>query len=100
MRIRKKRTIDGTDREILRILHGARRPLTGSNIAKRINYSPSAIKPRLTNLKLKGILKPVKIGGLRSFNRTFKSPKRTFTKTIKAPSSILWGLDIKKRGRR
>ncbi len=85
--------IDSRDREILRLLHNARRPMSGFQIAKRINLSPPAIRPRLNNLRSMGIVKPVKQFGMRSFQRQFSNKKIT----IKAPSKILWGLDLKKK---
>lgn len=84
-----KRIIDSKDREILRILSTANRPLTGRFISQKVNISPPAIKPRLISLQNKGIIKPTKIGGDRIFNRGEIK--------INAPSKILWGLDIKKR---
>ncbi len=93
---KKRRVIDSRDREILRFLDIANRPVSGTAIADKIDLSIPAIQPRLINLKKQGIIKPVKIGGMRSFNRTFKIKKtgREVTKRIRAPSRILWGLDI------
>ncbi len=89
--IRKKRIIDSTDRGILRVLHSSNnRGISGSFIAKKVNLTPPAIKPRLVNLQLKGIIKPLSTGGLRSFDRIFT---KKLVK-IQAPSKILWGLDI------
>ena len=58
--------------------------ITGNQIAMKVNLSAPAIKPRLINLQRKGIVKPLKIGGMRSLG-----------KKIKAPSRIFWGLDLK-----
>ncbi len=94
---RKKTTIDAIDREILRNILNARRNLTGNQISKKVKLSPSAIAPRLNNLKSQGIIRPIKISGMRSFNRTFKikDSGKLLTKKIKAPRSIFWDLDLK-----
>ncbi len=98
MRERKKKTIDGTDREILRFMNKANRPLSGNQLAKNVNIAPSAIRPRLNNLQGKGIVKPISIGMVRSFERDFKLSKgKTITKRINAPTSIKWKLDILKK---
>ena len=90
---KKKRPIDSRDREILRLLHAAKRPLSGHQIAKKINLSPPAIKPRLNSLQAKGILKKVNQGKNRIFKRTFGLK----TKTIIAPSRIQWKIDMIKK---
>lgn len=96
---RKKKTIDGTDREILRFLD-RRYPGTASGalVAKSVDLTSSAIAPRLDNLKTQGIIKPKEIQGLRTFNRTFPNKKNPVK--IKAPRSILWGLDFKPKSRK
>ncbi len=93
---KKERVIDSRDREILRFIDIANRPVSGTAIADSIDLSVPAIKPRLLNLKKQGIIKPIKIGGLRSFNRKFKIKKtgKEIIKRINSPSRILWGLDI------
>lgn len=93
--IRKRNTLDSIDREILKCLIRDKL-MVNRQIAKCVGRSPSAIAPRLHNLKTQGIIKPVKISGMRTFNRTFnnKSVK------IQAPRSIHWGLDLKKPRRR
>ena len=95
---RKKTTIDSVDRDILRHMDMMNRNLSGAAIAKKINLSPSAIAPRLVNLKSKGIIKPMKISGMRNFTRIFAGTtlRPPIKKRISAPRSILWGLDIKK----
>jgi len=94
---RKKKTIDGMDRTIIRSINNSRRNLSSRQIAKKVNLSPSAISPRLNNLKSQGIIKPTKIAGMRTFNRTFKikGQKKLVTKKIKAPRSIHWGINLK-----
>lgn len=88
---RKKKTIDGMDREILRRLARAQRALTSRQIAKQVELSGSAIMPRLNNLKSQGILKS-QSQGIRTIKRVFNDkPKR-----IKAPRSIKWEIDIAK----
>lgn len=94
MRQRKKTTLDGIDRDILRFMRGADRSLTGNQIAGRVNISPSAIRPRLNNLRNKGIIKTTKIGETRTFNRKFETKKGDITKTIQSPSVIKWKLDL------
>ncbi len=95
---RKKKTIDGVDRAILRSIHGSRRNLSNRQIATKVGLSPSAISPRLNNLKSQGIIKPTKIEGMRIFKRTFKikGVKNPVTKTIRAPRSIHWGINLGK----
>ncbi|MBT4174855.1 winged helix-turn-helix transcriptional regulator [archaeon] len=92
MKKKKRIRVDGTDRDILRIMNKANRPLSGNFIAKKVKLSSPAIRPRLNILNSKGIVKPIKIGGKRSWDRTFSSSKKT--QRISAPSKILWGLDI------
>ena len=93
---RKKKIIDGMDREILRVLN-KRHPITmsGSSIARGVDIASSAIAPRLNNLQMKGIIKQKEIQGLRKFERRIKGHQK-FVK-IKAPRSILWGIDFKKK---
>ncbi len=91
MKKRKKKTLDGIDREILRVLY-YRRPLASRQIAKYIGLSTPAIFPRLNNLRLKGIIKVSRVYGLRIFERTFGNKVRK----IKSPQSIFWDLDLKK----
>jgi DNA-binding Lrp family transcriptional regulator len=89
MQERKKKEIDGIDREVLRILyyHGSR---VSSAIGKAVGLSPSAIAPRLQNLKEKGIIRQGKVLGMRTFR------KKVGNKTIKvsAPRSIYWEIDL------
>jgi len=57
MKSRKKKSIDGMDREILRFLYndGDYREASGAIISKYVKLSPPAIKPRLMNLNMKGL---------------------------------------------
>ena len=89
MQQRKKKELDGIDREILRALF-KRSPLVSRKIAEIVGLTASAIAPRLNNLQKKGIVKPSKILGMRSFQRKFNDK----TRRIKAPHSIYWDLDI------
>jgi DNA-binding Lrp family transcriptional regulator len=91
---RKKKLIDGMDRDILRLIYRSHpQTLSGAQIAKGVTLSPPAIKPRLINLKNQGIVRQVKCGNMRNFERTFG---KQLIK-ISAPSKICWGLDLKKR---
>lgn len=80
--LRKKKIIDGMDREILRTLIARPIPPTSNQIARQVNLSSPAIFPRLRNLQLQGIIKQMNCGAMR--------------KKINAPSKICWGIDIKK----
>ena len=93
---RKKTTIDGMDREILRAIMQSRRKLTGNQISQKVKLTPSAIRPRLDNLRRKGIVKPLTISGMRSFRRSFQTNKGLIQKRVKSPRSITWGIDLKK----
>ena len=90
--IRRRNTLDGIDREILRCLK-TQNKMVNRQIAKCVGRTPSAISPRLNNLQKQGIIKQVQIQGMRTYNRTFGNRKVQ----IKAPRSIFWGLDLKKR---
>lgn len=80
------------DREILRFLYGDKAiPKTTRQIARRINITPPAVKPRLVNLKRMGVVKRVRDGDTRTFSRKFGN-KRV---KISSPSKIFWGLDLK-----
>lgn len=94
---RKKLALDATDRAILKNMLDVKRNLTGNQIAKKVNLSASAISPRLNNLKNQGIIKQSKVFGLRSFKRTFGKGKTKIEKRIKAPRSIFWDIDFKKK---
>jgi DNA-binding Lrp family transcriptional regulator len=97
--IRKKKQIDGMDRDILRFLYGNHpQPKTSNEIARRVNLTPPAIFPRLKNLQSQGIVKQKEIGGLRKFERNFGVSKKS-TK-VQAPSKIFWGLDIRPKKKR
>jgi len=89
MKKRKKKNLDGIDREILRALYreGA---LVSSAIAKRVGLTASAITPRLVHLKDLGILRHGKVLGLRTFRRKFNNK----SVLIKAPRSIFWEIDL------
>jgi DNA-binding Lrp family transcriptional regulator len=88
---RKKKIIDGMDKQILREINSARRSLTSRQIGQKVNLSGSAIIPRLNNLKFQGILK-AKPTGLRSFNRMFGKNQKLVK--VKAPRSIYWNINL------
>ena len=77
------RIMDSINRDILRLMYKANRPLTGNQISKKVRISPPAIKPRLQNLQNQGVIKTTSIGEMRVLNSK---------KKIKAPSRIFWGL--------
>ncbi|MBR9705050.1 winged helix-turn-helix transcriptional regulator [Candidatus Pacearchaeota archaeon] len=87
---RKKKIFDGIDKEIIRLLL-VKNPLSSRQIAINVGLTPSAISPRLNNLKKKGILVRKKISVLRCFNRRYGDS----VLKIKSPRCILWDLDIK-----
>ena len=93
---RKRTIIDGIDRDIIRTMFNSKRLLNANQISKNVKLTPSAIRPRLDNLKNKGIIKQKKQSGMRTFTRKFKTKKGFVKKRIKAPRSIFWGIDLKK----
>lgn len=92
MKRRKKKELDGIDREILRALY-KRECLVSSAIANYVGMSSSAIFPRLENLKERGIIKQAKVSGSRVYFRNFNGKK---TK-IKSARSIYWKIDFRKK---
>ena len=90
MRIRKKKKLDGIDREILRVLF-YRKPLPSRQIAHAVGLTPAAIIPRLNNLMENGIIKIFLISKIRVFERSFGN---NIVK-IKSPRNIFWDLDLK-----
>ena len=96
MKKRPRKVLDGVDRNILRLLYAARRPLTGNQIAQKIHYSSPAVKRRLVALQSRSIIKPLRRGKVRIFDRSFIIKGRKIIKKVRAPSRILWGLDIQK----
>lgn len=89
MQKRKKKELDGIDKEILRLLY-YQGPLVSSAIGKLVGLSPTAIAPRLENLKEKGIIRYAKVLGMRSFK---KKVSGKFVK-INSPRSIYWEIDL------
>lgn len=93
MQKRKKQTLDGIDREILRVLYK-----TGPQVSRKLAFSvgltPSAIGPRLRNLQDKGIIKPVEKMKTRRF-KSKTAKKGNKNKWVSSPRSIYWGLDLK-----
>jgi DNA-binding Lrp family transcriptional regulator len=90
MQKRKKKDLDGIDREILRLLYYDG-PLVGSKIGNLVGLSASAIAPRLENLKEKGIIRQGKVLGI----RTFKKKVAGRTIKVNSPRSIYWEIDLK-----
>lgn len=90
MRTRKKKILDGIDKEIMRVLL-IKSPLVSRKIAKYVGVTPAAITPRLNNLQKKGIIKKSESSVIRSFNIQNKNS----VIKIKSPRYIKWGLDIK-----
>ncbi|MCK4650076.1 winged helix-turn-helix transcriptional regulator [Candidatus Pacearchaeota archaeon] len=89
MAIRKKRILDGTDKEILRNLVKIKRGLSGRQIAKKVGLSDSSIKPRLDNLKKSGYVKD-RCEGFRKYDREFNGKK----KKIRSCSKRTWTVDF------
>jgi DNA-binding Lrp family transcriptional regulator len=89
-KIRKKRFIDGTDREIIRILN-KKSPLVTRRIGKYVGLTSPSIILRLNNLKEKGILRIVNVSKMRVYERVFGNK----TILIKSPKKILWDIDLK-----
>jgi len=74
--IRRKKVLDGIDREILRCLYQRNpKPMVSRNIAKCVGRTPSAISPRLNNLKTQGIIKPVKTIKNYTLDKTARTTK-------------------------
>ncbi len=90
--VRKKKTIDGMDREILRSLSRRGRVLSGRQIAHKVNLSPSAIAPRLNNLKSHGYVKKMIVQKTRVLDRKIGGK----IIKVRAPRTIFWGIDLKK----
>ncbi len=67
--------------------------MTGNEIARKVNMSAAGIRPRLDKLHNQGIIKPLSHTGIRTFKREFGNVR----KTINAPRSIFWGLDVKEK---
>jgi DNA-binding Lrp family transcriptional regulator len=84
-------SIDSRDREILRFMHGANRGVSGNQIAKKINISPPAIKPRLTKLENQGIIRPLSFGNKREWHNPRTNQK------ITTPSKVLWEINFVKK---
>jgi len=89
MQVRKKKVLDGIDREILRALY-EKRPMVSREIAEKVGLTAAAIKPRLENLRKKGLIKIIAKEGMRIFKRKIKGK----IQEIKSPRSILWDLDL------
>ncbi|MEM0465079.1 MAG: winged helix-turn-helix transcriptional regulator [Candidatus Pacearchaeota archaeon] len=88
---RKKKILDGIDKEILRLLL-VKRPLVSRKIANYVGITPSAVMPRLCNMESLGIIKKYKVHSMRFYTRKFEN----FKLKIKSPRYILWDLNLKK----
>ena len=88
------RVLDGTDKEILRLLHAAQRPLSGNAISESIGLSPPSTNIRLARLEEKGILRISKSALPRTFTRTFKTKDGSRIVRISAPAKKLWEIDF------
>ena len=87
--------VDRVNRAILTVLYKSNRGLTGAFIAKKVQLSPPAIKPRLLKLQKQGIIKKTFIGTKREFTRKFSNSKTP--QTIISPCKIVWALDLIKK---
>jgi hypothetical protein len=88
------KTLDSKDKDILRFLYNARRPVSGNFIASKINLSAPAIRPRLDSLLKKGYIRQYKV----CQNRIWNNP-HDVNSTICAPSKILWILNLEEAKR-
>ena len=88
--IRKKKTLDGIDRDILRRLKETQRQLTSRQIAIDVGLSGASIMPRLNNLKNKGIIKD-ECNAFRNFERKFGNK----SKKVRSCSRRVWKIDLK-----
>jgi DNA-binding Lrp family transcriptional regulator len=91
MKNRKKKILDGIDKEIIRVLL-QRRPLVSRQIAKYVGLSAAGISSRLENLENLGIIKKTRKSKDRVFVRSYGKKKVT----IHAPRNIYWDLDLVK----
>lgn len=91
---RKKTIIDGTDKEILRVIHHTNRDLSGRQIADKVGLSAGGIIPRLNKLKRQGIIKD-ECKGFRNFDREFnvKGKKNPVKRKVKSCSRRVWKID-------
>lgn len=80
--------VDKKNKDILREMYKADRPLTTFKISTKLEISPVTAKKRLNTLCSMNIVKNKKLGKLRIYNRNGKR--------LKVPSKILWDLDLKK----
>lgn len=90
MQKRKKKDLDGIDREVLRLLY-YKGSLVSSTIGKAVGLSASAIAPRLENLREKGIIRRAKVLGMRKFKKIISG--RVIN--VNSPRSIYWEIDFK-----
>jgi len=86
--------LDGMDKEILRLLYAAQRPLSGNAISQAIGLSAPSTNIRLAKLEEKGILKISQSALPRTFTRTFKTKTGSRSVTISAPAKKLWAIDF------
>ncbi len=86
--------LDGTDKEILRLLLAAQRPLSGNAISETIGLSAPSTNIRLGKLNEKGIVRISKSSQNRNFTRTFNTKKGPRTVKISAPAKKLWEIDF------
>lgn len=84
---RRKRILDGMDKEILRNLVRNKKGLSGRQLAKKVGMSDSSIKPRLDNLKKQGYVKDL-CASFRNFEKTIGGKKKEITSCSKRVWSI------------
>lgn len=78
--------LDITDRQILKFLLDAQRPVTGNQVSKRIKLTPPAVNERLKDLYKRGYVKKIHVGKDRVYKRDGK--------TIRAPSKVAWAPNV------
>lgn len=89
MNRRKKSVLDGTDRDILRLLY-RRGPMVGRQIALQVQLSPAAVALRLRSLEVQGILR----SSMTSQQRVFRRGIGTKRRKVISPRSIAWQIDF------
>ncbi|TAL58072.1 MAG: winged helix-turn-helix transcriptional regulator [Nanoarchaeota archaeon] len=86
--------LDSADKEILRLLVSAKRPLCGYAISSAIGLSAPSTNIRLSRLKEKGILRISSSSKHRTYTRNFKTRDGFRSAKISSPAKKLWEIDF------